>query len=97
MASICFVYFFNGTSANAQAFENNVKQKYAVDEVYIEYNENHVTVENPEVQSVYVSKDGSTYEFYVTQNKTTWEPTLVPALVKDITVKQWEQPEAPKR
>lgn len=96
-AIICGVYLFHSTSANEQAFENNVKQKYAVDEVYIHYNGNHVTVENTEVQSVYVSKDGSIYEFYVTQDKTTWEPTLTPAPVEDTTVKQWEQPEAPKR
>lgn len=62
--------------SNAKALISNIEQKYDVDEVQLKAFD---TVTNPHQtssQKVNVTVDGTTYMFYLTQDKNTWEPTL---------------------
>lgn len=57
-------------------FRANIQQKYDVDEVLTEYQDQVVSIRVEESQNLYVIVDGKTYLFNLKQDKTTWEPTL---------------------
>lgn len=83
ISSIAFIMTSNLYSANEESLASNIKQKYNVDEVIFD-NVNE-TYEGDAVdtlprlsaaQSVKVVRDGITYRLILTQDKSTWEPTL---------------------
>lgn len=57
-------------------FRMNIQQKYDVDEVLMEFQNDYVRIHQDESQKIYVLVDDKTYLFNLTQNKKTWEPTL---------------------
>lgn len=57
-------------------FRANIQQKYDVDEVLMEFQGETVSIRSEESQNLYVRIDDKTYLFNLTQDDTTWEPTL---------------------
>lgn len=78
IAALCVAGLIHTDSSNKQAFENNLKQKYGIEKVYLSFDGKSVSPTATEVQSVFVKIDGAIHEFYVSQDQNTWEPTLTP-------------------
>ena len=62
--------------SNAKALVSNIEQKYDVDEVQLRAFDTVTRPNQTSIQKVNVKVDGTTYMFYLTQDRNTWEPTL---------------------
>ena len=62
--------------SNTKALVSNIEQKYDVDEVQLKAFDTVTRPHQTSSQKVNVKVDGTTYMFYLTQDRNTWEPTL---------------------
>ncbi|MBC9706043.1 MAG: hypothetical protein H9W81_13925 [Enterococcus sp.] len=62
---------------NEEALISNIQHKYDVDEVKLEAYGEYTRPEDVDEQKIHVVVEGETYMFYLSQDRQTWEPTLL--------------------
>lgn len=62
---------------NRAALVHNIQEKYEVDEVKLQAYDVITYPTSTNEQKVHVIVDGDAYMFYLSQDKNTWEPTLI--------------------